>query len=72
MIGAQDKPPASDFPPGISKPATRALAAAGYTQLAQLTTVSEQALGRLHGVGPKALGILRTALAAQGLSFTDA
>ncbi|HEY8601197.1 MAG TPA: hypothetical protein VIL85_22385 [Thermomicrobiales bacterium] len=71
MTGAQEAPHASDFPPGIGKPATRALAAAGYRNLAQLTTVSEKALGSLHGVGPKAIGILRAALAAQGLSFAD-
>ena len=61
----------SDFPKGIGQPATRALAAAGYHQLAQLTTVSAKALGRLHGVGPKAIGILRASLEAQGLSFAD-
>jgi len=36
-----------------------------------LTTVSEKALGRLHGVGPKAIEVLRSALAAQGVSFAD-
>lgn len=69
MSKAQNHP--SDLPK-ISAPAQRALAAAGYTHLAQLTAVSEAELLKLHGMGPKALGILRQALAAQGLSFAGA
>lgn len=58
----------SDFPK-IGAPAARALAAAGYTQLGQLTNITEAELAQLHGMGPKALGILREALIADGLSF---
>ena len=58
-----------NFPPGIGKPATRALIAAGYTSLDQLTKISEAELLQLHGMGPKALGILRSALDATGRSF---
>lgn len=58
----------SNFPK-IGAPATRALEAAGYTTLKQLTKVTEAELAQLHGMGPKALGILREALKAQGLSF---
>jgi uncharacterized protein YdhG (YjbR/CyaY superfamily) len=58
----------SNFPK-IGAPATRALEAAGYTNLKQLTKVTEAELGQLHGMGPKALGILREALKAEGLSF---
>ena len=58
----------SNFPK-IGAPATRALEAAGYTQLKQLTKVTESEVAQLHGIGPKALGILREALKAQGLSF---
>ena len=61
----------SDFPK-IGSPATRALEAAGYTQLRQLTKVTEAELAQLHGMGPKALGILRETLKAQGLSFKPA
>ena len=60
--------PSSDLP-RIGAPATRALAAAGYPELAQLAGVPEAELRRLHGMGPKALGILRDALAARGLSL---
>lgn len=41
----------------------RALYGAGYTRLEQLTQVSEAELGKLHGMGPKALSILKEALA---------
>ena len=55
--------------PKIGAPAMRALTAAGYTRLKQLTKVTEAELGQLHGMGPKALRILRETLQAQGLSF---
>ena len=55
--------------PKIGSPATRALEAAGYTHLKQLTKVTEADLAQLHGMGPRALGLLREALNAQGLSF---
>lgn len=58
----------SDFPK-IGAPATRALEAHGYTQLKQLTKLSEAELTQLHGVGPKAVRILKDALKAKGLSF---
>jgi uncharacterized protein YdhG (YjbR/CyaY superfamily) len=55
--------------PKISAPATRALEAAGYSRLEQLTKVTEAELGQLHGMGPKALGILRGTLKEKGISF---
>ncbi|WP_223635738.1 DNA-binding protein [Planococcus sp. 4-30] len=57
------------FPRSIGKPAQRALLAAGYHRLQDLTSVTEQELLNLHGFGPKALGILRETLAAQGMRF---
>ena len=60
----------SDFPK-LGAPALRALHGAGYNRLEQLTTVSESKLKQLHGMGPNALGKLRDALAAKGLSFAD-
>ena len=53
----------------IGAPATRALETAGYSRLEQLTKVTEAELGQLHGMGPKALGILRETLKEKGLSF---
>ncbi len=61
---------ASDLPK-ISQPALRALAGAGIHSLEQLTNFSEKEIEQLHGMGPKALGILREALADMGLSFAD-
>jgi uncharacterized protein YdhG (YjbR/CyaY superfamily) len=63
--------PADDFPAGISQPARRALASAGYTRLDQLTQVTEKDLLQLHGMGPKAMGALKAALAARGQTFAD-
>ena len=57
--------------PKIGAPAERALMAHGYTQLEQLTDISEREVAGWHGVGPKALGILRAALAARGLAFSS-
>ncbi|WP_067816374.1 DNA-binding protein [Nocardia inohanensis] len=59
----------SALPRGIGAPATRALTGAGYTRLEQLAGVPEAALLELHGVGPKAIRILREELAAQGLDL---
>ena len=55
--------------PKIGAPATRALASIGVTRLDQLDGRSEKELLDLHGFGPRALGILRDALAAEGLSM---
>lgn len=58
----------SNFPK-IGAPATRALEAVGYTNFKQLTKATEAELAQLHGMGPKALLILREALKVEGLSF---
>jgi hypothetical protein len=60
------------LPPGIGAPATRALTQAGYTRLEQLTHVTEAELGRLHGVGPRALRLLGEALALTRRGFQPA
>ena len=57
------------FPKGVSQPALRALARAGYTHIDQLTAASENDLLALHGMGPKVLGILKSALHARGKTF---
>ena len=60
-----------DFPAGLAQPALRALSAAGYTRLDQLTNVKEADLLELHGMGPKAISLLRSALEADGRAFAD-
>lgn len=58
-----------DLPRAIGKPATRALIGAGYARIDQLARATEADLLALHGVGPKAIRILREALAERGASF---
>jgi hypothetical protein len=55
------------FPMGIGQPVTRALTAAGYARVEQLAGISEAALLHLHGVGPRAIRIIRQALAERDL-----
>jgi predicted flap endonuclease-1-like 5' DNA nuclease len=57
--------------PRIGAPASRALAAVGITRLSQLTQHSAADLLKLHGMGPRAITILRRALADQELSLRD-
>ena len=58
-----------DLPAGLGRPAERALEQAGYRRLDQFGAVTEADLLRLHGVGPKAVRLLREALAADGRGF---
>lgn len=57
------------FPKGMAQPALRALVAAGYTKLEQLSEATEQEIITMHGMGPAAVRKLRDGLTAQGLSF---
>ena len=61
--------PESDLPIGLGQPARRALAAAGYARLEQLTEVNEAEVMKLHGMGPKTLERLRIALTTRGPRF---
>jgi DNA-directed RNA polymerase alpha subunit len=55
--------------PYIGAPALSALEHAGYTNLDDLTYLTEAHVANLHGMGPKAMGILRETLAERGQSF---
>jgi predicted flap endonuclease-1-like 5' DNA nuclease len=57
------------FPRGVSGPALRALHAAGVRSMRDLAGWTEADLAALHGMGPKALGLLRDALAQSGRQF---
>jgi hypothetical protein len=59
-------PNAAAFPAGVSGPALRALARARVRSLSDLTKWTEADLAALHGIGPKALRILKDALAKHG------
>ncbi len=54
---------------GLGGPAERALAASSLTTLEDVAGLTEKELLALHGVGPRAVRLLRTALAEEGLSF---
>ena len=60
-----------DSLPNIGAPATRALNNAGYTRLRELAGASRRDLAALHGMGPKALGILQAALTEHGMVLRD-
>ena len=56
-------PNASAFPAGMPGPALRALASAGIRSMRDLAAWSERDVAALHGMGPKALQILRQGIA---------
>jgi hypothetical protein len=51
-----------DLPKAIGVPATRALASAGITTLTQVADRTDTELLAMHGVGPRAVHILREAI----------
>ncbi|BDP44136.1 hypothetical protein DAETH_41050 (plasmid) [Deinococcus aetherius] len=68
-LQASSSPTGSGDLPRLGAPAQRALSRAGITTLADLARHTEAEVARLHGMGPKALGVLRAALADRGLAF---
>jgi hypothetical protein len=61
----------SDLPTALAAPARRALAAAEIRGLEDLTSLTEDEVRSLHGMGPKAMTTLRDALRARSLSFAE-
>ena len=59
----------SALPRQLGRPALRALEAAGVHTLAAATRWREADLAALHGIGPKALGILKRIMAEHGLAL---
>lgn len=55
--------------PKIGRPAASALLSIGVSTLGQVAAMSEAELLALHGVGPRAVRILREALQAAGSGF---
>ncbi|HEY2491663.1 MAG TPA: DNA-binding protein [Paenibacillus sp.] len=60
----------SDLPIDLAKPALRALANSDLWTLEQISKLSESELMNLHGIGPKAVEQLRSALEMRGLKFS--
>lgn len=55
--------------PKIGSPATRALNNIGIFTLEELSKYTEKEIMDLHGMGPKAMGILKVEMKKLGLSF---
>lgn len=62
----------TEFPRSIGTVAPRELAAHGITTYAELAARTEHEVLAIHGVGPKAVRLLRDELAQRGLGFRDA
>ena len=62
----------TDLPRTIGSPARAALEEIGVTTLEQVGDLTAETLGGLHGVGPRAIGELRAALARLGLDLREA
>jgi len=67
LVAADSAEPGSvgDLPAAIGRPATRALVGAGIVTLSDVARLGDAELLALHGVGPRAVRILREALAAR-------
>lgn len=61
-----DADPNEEMFVGLAAPARRALIAAGYRRIEHFTKLTEDALLRLHGMGPNALAQIRRTLKAKG------
>lgn len=57
--------------PRIGRPANSALLAAGITTLAEVAKLGRRELLAMHGIGPKAIRILREALDERGIKFAE-
>lgn len=55
----------------LSRPAHRALAAAGIVSFADLSQWTRTAVAELHGIGPKSFVELDPAMAQRGLTYAD-
>jgi hypothetical protein len=62
----------SEFGGIVSRPAQRALEAAGYSKLEELTYVREEDLLALHGFGPKGIRMLNAELCKGGKAVGSA
>lgn len=68
-MATPDVRPVGDLPNELGKTAPRALQLAGIDSLVKVSECSEKELLAIHGVGPKAIRILGTALEDRGLAF---
>ena len=71
LMETPDVRPVGDLPHSLGKTAPRELKSAGIDSLQRVSEHSEQELLSIHGVGPKAVRILRSALEEKGLAFNE-
>jgi Helix-hairpin-helix domain len=69
VVSSPDVPARIGDLPAIGRPANRALLAAGISTLEQVAALSRDQLLAMHGVGPRAVAILESALAEQDLTL---
>jgi predicted flap endonuclease-1-like 5' DNA nuclease len=68
-MNTPDVRPVGDLPDEIGKTAARELSLNGITSLKKVSAHTEKDLLAIHDVEPKAIRILRDALANEGLAF---
>ena len=67
----QDGAPPTGLTPRIGRVASRELALHGYVSYEAVAQATERELLAIHGVGPKAIRILRDELHERGLAFVS-
>lgn len=72
MSSTPDVRPVGDLPDSMGKTAPRELLNAGIDSLQKVSEHTERELLAIHGVGPKAIRILRDAMQEKGLTFRSA
>ena len=70
-ICEKERKPEQGFLSLLSAPARRALEAKAWTDLTQLSQQRYSEIAQLHGMGPKAMKLIREHLEQAGLSFKE-
>ncbi len=71
MSSTPDVRPVGDLPHSMGKTATRELQRAGIDSLQKASAYTEGELLAIHGVGPKAIRIMKETMEEKGLTFRD-
>ncbi|WP_150460195.1 helix-hairpin-helix domain-containing protein [Nesterenkonia ebinurensis] len=70
-MSTPDIRPVGDLPDSMGKTAPRELKYAGIDSLQKASEHTEKELLAIHGVGPKAIRLMKAAMAEKGLSFRE-
>lgn len=68
-MSTPDIRPVGDLPDAMGKTAPRELKYAGIGSLQEASEYTEKELLAIHGVGPKAIRLMKEAMAEKGLRF---